>query len=125
MHRLSGIVTPANASYTSAELLHQLKSSGARSLITCASLYATASAAAKRAGISDDRIYIIDIPGEQLATQPKPTTLDDLIARGRSMHDLDPLIFHNGQGRRQTAFLCYSSGTPGLMSLLDVPERES
>lgn len=29
------------------------------------------------------------------------------------MHDLDPLIFQKGQGRRQTAFLCYSSGTSG------------
>ena len=37
-----------------------------------------------------------------------------MIALGRGQKDLEPLRWEKGQGARQTAFLCYSSGTSGL-----------
>lgn len=40
--------------------------------------------------------------------------MDDLIALGKGQRDLEPLRWEKGQGARQTAFLCYSSGTSGL-----------
>ncbi|ORY67429.1 uncharacterized protein BCR38DRAFT_456204 [Pseudomassariella vexata] len=112
VQRLSGIATPANAMYSAAELEHQLKSSTAKALITCIPLLDTALKAAKGAGIAEDKIFIMDV-----ALGPKKTnfkTLDDLISEGRSLPEVEPLRWTKGQGARQTAFLCYSSGTSGL-----------
>ncbi|TAQ86621.1 hypothetical protein B7494_g5056 [Chlorociboria aeruginascens] len=65
VHRLSGVVSPANAAYSASELTFQLKSSGAKALFT---------------------------------KEP----------------ELEALKWEKGQGARQTAYLCYSSGTSGL-----------
>ncbi|KAK5684589.1 hypothetical protein LTS10_004461 [Elasticomyces elasticus] len=59
-HRLSGIVTPANATYTVEELAHQLKTSGAKAVFTCSSLLATALQAADMTEIPRKNVYILD-----------------------------------------------------------------
>ena len=41
-------------------------------------------------------------------------TVDQLIERGANLPPVDELKWEAGQGARQTAFLCYSSGTSGL-----------
>lgn len=41
-------------------------------------------------------------------------TVDDLVELGHSVPDLEPLNWTKGQGARQVAFLCYSSGTSGM-----------
>lgn len=41
-------------------------------------------------------------------------TVAQLIDDGQKLPDLEPLKWEKGQGARQTAFLCYSSGTSGL-----------
>jgi acyl-CoA synthetase (AMP-forming)/AMP-acid ligase II len=112
VHRLSGIVTPANAMYSAAELGHQLKSSGSKALFTCAPLLETALKAARASDIPDDRVFVLDMPGQQ--HDRKFRTIDDLIAEGRSLPELEPLRWTKGQGARQVAYLCYSSGTSGL-----------
>ena len=38
----------------------------------------------------------------------------ELITEGQKLSKLEPLRWSKGQGSRQTAFLCYSSGTSGL-----------
>ena len=112
VHRLSGIVTPASAAYSAQELEHQIRSSNAKALFTCAALLENALAAAKACGIPDSRIFILQLPGE---TNKTPfATLDDLIAEGKSLPELEPLTWVKGQGARQPAYLCYSSGTSGL-----------
>lgn len=112
VHRLSGIVTPSNAMYSAAELEHQLKSSGAKALITCIPLLETALKASRACNIPDDKVFIIRLPGK---FDPVPfKSLDDLIDEGRSFPELEPLIWSKGQGARQVAYLCYSSGTSGL-----------
>lgn len=112
VHRLSGIVTPASAAYSAQELEHQLRSSSAKALFTCIPLLDTALQAAKGAGISEDRIFLLPVPGVEKKT-PFPT-VDDLIEQGKSLQELEPLKWVKGQGARQVAFLCYSSGTSGL-----------
>ena len=126
VHRLSGIVTPANAMYSAPELEHQLRSSGAGALITCVALLDTALQAARAAGIPEDRVFLMDVaeletpdgrPGtgrKPQAPQPPLKTLDDLVAEGRALPPLERLAWTRGQGARQTAYLCYSSGTSGL-----------
>ncbi|GAP87205.1 putative AMP-binding enzyme [Rosellinia necatrix] len=121
VHRLSGIVTPANAVYSAAELEHQLRSSGSKALFTCPSLLETGLKAARASGIPDDRVFLLDVPGQ--ARDPRFKTIEDLIAEGRSLPELEPLRWAKGQGARQTAYLCYSSGTSGLPKAVMVAHR--
>jgi acyl-CoA synthetase (AMP-forming)/AMP-acid ligase II len=113
--RLSGIVTPANAAYSAAELEFQLKSAGAKALFTCIPLLGPSLQAAKAAGIPNKHVYILELPKELTGGKKVPfKTVDDLITQGQNLKELEPLRFKKGQGKEQTAFLCYSSGTSGL-----------
>ncbi|KAL6857911.1 hypothetical protein ACO1O0_005357 [Amphichorda felina] len=112
VHRLNGIVSPASAAYSAPELEHQLRSSGARALFTCAPLLDTALKASRAVGIPDEAIFILPMPGAQ--TKAPFTTVDELVAQGSSLPPVAPLKWIKGQGERQVAYLCYSSGTSGL-----------
>ena len=116
MHRLSGISSPANAAYNRAELVYQLKSSGAKALFTSLPSLAIALEAAAETGISEKNIYLLAVPKEIAGTSPPSEfkTVDQLIEEGASLPPLPELQWKKGQGARQTAFLCYSSGTSGL-----------
>ncbi|KAH7146892.1 hypothetical protein B0J13DRAFT_664595 [Dactylonectria estremocensis] len=120
VHRLSSIVTPASAAYSAPELEHQLRSSGANALFTCVPLLQTALAAAKAAGISEERIFILPMPGDK---QVPFKTIDDLVEEGKTLPELPPLVFAAGQGARQVAYLCYSSGTSGLPKATMISHR--
>ncbi|KAK6611384.1 AMP-binding enzyme [Botrytis cinerea] len=115
VHELGGVASPANAQYSAPELEFQLKSSGAKALFTCIPLLETALQAAKGAGIKNDRIYILDLPEMLTGGKKVPfKTADDLISAGEKLPKLEPLRMEKGQAARQTAYLCYSSGTSGL-----------
>lgn len=116
-HRLSGISSPANASYSVAELVHQLSSSGSKALFTCLPLLSIALEAASKSGIPKNRVYLLDLPKEMTGGKEPPKdfkTVDRLIKEGAKQPRLEDLKWEKGQGARQTAFLCYSSGTSGL-----------
>lgn len=116
IHRLSGISSPANSAYSSTELEHQLRSSGSKALFTCQPLLPVALEAASRCNIPKSKIYLLQVPRELIGGQ-KPTkefkTVDQLVEEGASLPGVEPLRWEKGQGARQTAFLCYSSGTSG------------
>jgi long-subunit acyl-CoA synthetase (AMP-forming) len=115
VHRLNGILTPANAAYSAPELEYQLKSAGAKALFTCIPLLETSLQAAKAVGIPNKHVYILEMPKEITGGKSVPfRTVDDLIIDGRKLEKLESLKWTKGQGARQTAFLCYSSGTSGL-----------
>jgi acyl-CoA synthetase (AMP-forming)/AMP-acid ligase II len=117
IHRLNGISSPANAAYSADELTHQLTNSGANCLFTVVPLLPVALDAAAKAGIPRERIYICELPDQATGGAKAPKefkTLTQLINEGSSLPDLEPIKWSKGQGARQTAFLCYSSGTSGL-----------
>jgi acyl-CoA synthetase (AMP-forming)/AMP-acid ligase II len=115
VHRLNGVITPANAAYSAQELEYQLKSAGAKGLVTCMPLLETALQAAQAAGIPKERVYITDLPKDLQGDAKVPfKNLDQLIEQGRKRPPLEELKWTKGQGATQTAFLCYSSGTSGL-----------
>ena len=112
IHRLNGIITPASAAHSASDLEHQLRSSGVKALFTCASRLDIAVKAAKTVGIPQDRIFILATPDDN--SKLPFTTFDDLVKEGADLPKLEPLKWVKGQGARQVAFLCYSSGTSGL-----------
>ncbi|KAF7554456.1 hypothetical protein G7Z17_g2921 [Cylindrodendrum hubeiense] len=112
IHRISAIVTPASAAYSAPELELQLRSSGAKAIFTCIPLLETALTAAKAVGIADENVFILPMPG--FDKQVPFSTIDDLVEEGKSLPELKPLNWIKGQGTRQVAYLCYSSGTSGL-----------
>lgn len=117
IHRLNGISSPANASYSSDELAHQLQDAGCVALFTSALLLPVAIPAAQKAGIPQERIYICEIERQdQEILEPAKgfKTINQLIASGSTLPALEPISWAKGQGARQIAFLCYSSGTSGL-----------
>jgi hypothetical protein len=66
-------------------------------------------------GIPEERIFLLPVPGESEAEEKAPyPTIDDLVAEGNALPELPPLQWTSGQGKRQVAYLCYSSGTSGL-----------
>jgi long-subunit acyl-CoA synthetase (AMP-forming) len=116
IHRLSGIASPANASYSVSELAHQLQSSKSKALFTCTSLLAKAREAAAKSGIPENRIYLLDSAICDDSNGPdrsKFKTVNALVETGSKLAPLEPLRWQKGQGKRQCAFLCYSSGTSG------------
>ncbi|KAI9894741.1 MAG: hypothetical protein M1814_002098 [Vezdaea aestivalis] len=117
IHRLSGISSPANAAYSTSELTHQLTSSGAKALFTCIPLLPLALEAAAKSGIPKERVFLLDVPPQLISDASAGAqfkSVNDLIRTGETQPPLESLKWSKGQGQRQCAFLCYSSGTSGL-----------
>jgi hypothetical protein len=71
--------------------------------------------AAKSSGIPNDRVYILEMPKEFSGDKKVPfKTVGQFIAAGEKLPTLEALKWTKAQGARQTAYLCYSSGTSGL-----------
>ncbi len=98
--RANAIVTSANSLYTASELVHQLRDSGARTIVTVSPFLDRAGAAAAELGIPDDAIITLDpIEGR--------TSLADMAGTGGEPPAIEV-------GAQDTAVLPYSSGTTGL-----------
>jgi hypothetical protein len=85
-------------------------------LFTCVPALATATEAAAKAGIPKKRVYILDLPSGFTGGAKAPEgfkTLEQFISEGSRLPPLEKLNWAPGQGAKQTAFLCYSSGTSG------------
>lgn len=100
-----GIVSPANPLYTSDELAFQLRDSGAQALVTQKPFLRTAIAAAKKAGLPENRIILL---GDQ--RDGKFRHFCSIRSTSYTGHYAKTSI----QPKRDLAFLVYSSGTTGL-----------
>lgn len=114
--RLNGVVAPVNVGFRASELSYQLNDSKSCAIFTCPSKLDTALEAARQAGIPDSRVFLIPVPGD--AAPPgmdaqRVLSLEDLIIRGCQLPPVPRHQWAIGQGRRQAAYLCYSSGTSG------------
>lgn len=68
--------------------------------------------AAKVAGIPEESIFLLPMPN--VPNDDRFATIDTLIHEGEGLPELQSAKWTKGQGARQAAFLCYSSGTSGL-----------
>jgi hypothetical protein len=60
-------------------------------------------------------VYILELPKEVTGDKSLPfKTVGQLIIEGARLPNIELLKWEKGQGARQTAYLCYSSGTSGL-----------
>ncbi|KAG9256005.1 uncharacterized protein F5Z01DRAFT_532953 [Emericellopsis atlantica] len=113
---MNGVVSPANAAFLASELASQLQDSGSLALFTCPSKLDTACEAADLARVPRENVFLIPIPGDEMPTHTAPqdfTSIEDLISKGRQLPSIPRTPWVRGQGRRQVAYLCYSSGTSG------------
>lgn len=118
-HRLNGVSCPINAGYSLDELAGQLRKVHCKALFTCKSLLKKALEAADLVGLSRTNVFLLDTPPKATDDPEEEVPInmmfvDDLIDDGADMAVLPPLHWSKGQGERQTAFLCSSSGTSGL-----------
>ena len=114
--RLGGVCAALSSESTIQEALGHLKMSGARCIFTSLTHLERAEEAASLYGIGEDRIFLLEMPAEVVAGKQQPdglVTFDQLIESGSRVR-LEKLRFTKGQGARQTAYLCSSSGTSGL-----------
>lgn len=104
-----GVVCPFNNLYTVSELSSLLKSSGAKGLVTHTTCLDVALEAAKKVGLSPERILVI---GEK-DSNGRVGLLQDLIRSGDDNEKVQTKQTRL-KPEEDMAFLVYSSGTTGL-----------
>jgi long-subunit acyl-CoA synthetase (AMP-forming) len=106
-HWAGGVITTANPAYTADELAHQLKDTKAKVLAVQMSSLAVGAAAAKKAGIPEDRIILIGDEKHPTSKHKHFTSIQNISRSTRYLRTrLNP--------DEDLAFLVYSSGTTGL-----------
>ncbi|KAJ7043903.1 phenylacetyl-CoA ligase [Mycena alexandri] len=118
VHRLGGVISPANPDFSRSELEFQLKATKATHLITHPDVFETAVSAAQATGLSLDRIMVFDVQG---ASPTKLTTVDQLVQRGFQMKAFSERKLRPGEGKTKIAFLSFSSGTTGTPKGVAIP----
>jgi hypothetical protein len=123
IHRLNGVSSPGNVAYSVDELQHQLKSAGASCLFTTLSLLSVSLPAAEAVGIPKNRIYVCEMPGDD-KSHAEFKRLSELITEGELLTELESIQWTKRQGKKQIAFLYFSSCTAGLpVSLSPLPKK--
>ncbi|KAK7694984.1 hypothetical protein QCA50_002172 [Cerrena zonata] len=119
VHRLGGIVTGANPSYTAEELTYQLQMTKTKVLITHSASLSTALAAAKESGISQDRIVILNSQPDGPKSYPNVETL---VRDGLSSEpSFTERRLAPGEAKTKLALLSFSSGTTGRPKAVAIP----
>ncbi|KAL3704767.1 hypothetical protein TMatcc_008439 [Talaromyces marneffei ATCC 18224] len=107
---IGGVVSPVNPNFSATELVHYLKVSQSKAIVTQKSQYAKVAQAAEGAGLAKDRIIVIDdtteFSGDSI-WQPDPYLIPDY--KFTSVHK-SPIT----RPKEELAFLVFSSGTTGL-----------
>ncbi|KAI0657466.1 acetyl-CoA synthetase-like protein [Cubamyces menziesii] len=121
IHRLGGVLTGANPTYTEDELVYQIRTARATVLFVHPDSLAVGLAAARTAGIPDDRVVLFhrtpDVPAGA-----GHLTIDELVREGlgRPRAWVEPRL-KPGEGKTKLALLFFSSGTTGRPKAVMIP----
>ncbi|KAG0372139.1 hypothetical protein BGX24_000683 [Mortierella sp. AD032] len=107
---LAGITTTVNSAYNADELAFQLQDSGATIMITHPELLAIARAGAKKAGLSEEKIFLY---GDQTVEGFRPYSSLLPPASTPESQLVEPVKLNAQEVKEITALICYSSGTTG------------
>ncbi|KAH9889951.1 acetyl-CoA synthetase-like protein [Cubamyces lactineus] len=120
-HRLGGIMTGANPTYTVDELVYQLQTAGASALFVHPDSLTVGLAAAHAAGIPDNRVVVFDTACED---RDGFVTVDALVKEGLTQPKtwLEPRL-KPGEGKTKLALLFFSSGTTGRAKAVMIPHH--
>lgn len=114
VHRLGGVITPSNASYTTEELVHQLQITRSSFVVVHSSFLHTAAEACRRVGISSERVIILDQVSSPLHATPSHPSVPELIEDGLTQRcNFVEKKLAPGEAKMKLALLCMSSGTTG------------
>ncbi|KAJ6503285.1 amp dependent CoA ligase [Mycena vitilis] len=120
-HKLGAIVTPANPGYSAEELLHQIHTTKAALLLVYADFLPTALSAAKQAGLSADRIVVIE-PSAATPFNGNHETLSKLVSFGSAKpQNFAERKLRPGEAKTKVAFYSFSSGTTGKPKAVVIP----
>ncbi|KAK0222170.1 phenylacetyl-CoA ligase [Armillaria fumosa] len=122
VHRVLGIVTPCNPSFTVPELVQHLRLSKSGLIITHVDFLSTICAAAREVGLSTKRIIVLlDQDSQSAVNHTEFVSVDDLIAQGlKSQNTVEDVKFAPGEGKERIAFYSSSSGTTGTPKIVQI-----
>ncbi|TFY72419.1 hypothetical protein EVG20_g591 [Dentipellis fragilis] len=118
IHRLGGVVSSSNPTYTTDELVHQLKITKVTTVFVHPAFLKTVRDACQKLGIPDDRIALIS---------PAPPShshlsVNDLIAKGsQQKQSFVERRLSPGEAKKKLAFFVLSSGTTGPPKAVAIP----
>lgn len=120
VHKLGGIITPSNPSYTDDELVYQLQLTKPKLIIAHPTVLKPVLSAARKISLPTDRIVLL----ESLANAATPIhcTLDDLVAEGlnKEPHFVERRLAPM-EAKTKVAFFSFSSGTTGKPKAVVIP----
>ncbi|KIK54053.1 hypothetical protein GYMLUDRAFT_177879 [Collybiopsis luxurians FD-317 M1] len=116
IHRLMGIVSLANPSFTQSELVYQLNQTRPTLIILHSQTVNVARAAAQEMGLCLDRLVILD----QAQSMQSMVSVEDLIKLGLACPLFQGRALRIGEGRERIAFLSPSSGTTGVPKIVAI-----
>ncbi|KAI0324151.1 acetyl-CoA synthetase-like protein [Cubamyces sp. BRFM 1775] len=120
-HRLGGIMTGANPTYTVDELVYQLQTARASALFVHPDSLAVGLTAARTAGIPDDHVVVFDATREGYGGH---ATVDALVKEGLAQPKTwVELRLKPGEGKTKLALLFFSSGTTGRAKAVMIPHH--
>ncbi|KAF7563749.1 hypothetical protein G7046_g407 [Stylonectria norvegica] len=120
IHRLNGICMPIHSTSTVAEMAAHMATARCQTVFTCQSLKGICLEVAKELSIPVKHLYTVDAPDSNTASSDLSVDLkclDQLVAEGSLLKQLEPLRWEEGQGKTQVAYLCATSGTSGKQKL--------
>jgi 4-coumarate--CoA ligase len=107
--KLGLVPSCANPSFTPSELVHQLKLSKSKYILTHPLFLKAAKEAANQVGIPESKIFLI-----AKDNNAKLPNIPDLVKLGESSPEITPLKLKPGESKTKVALLSFSSGTSGL-----------